>query len=85
MFKVPSTRTDFWLTKIKSNRSRDALKETLLLEEGWRICYVWECALRGRNKLDDETVLARFNTWLSSPVPKIEIMDSGYRLQHSAP
>lgn len=43
---VPATRTEFWTSKIASNRARDRIKETTLRESGWRIAVVWECALK---------------------------------------
>lgn len=67
MFKVPATRTDFWLEKIGSNRTRDAANEKSLTELGWRTFYVWECKLRGKGSLDDEAILEQFRAWLASP------------------
>lgn len=66
MFKVPATRTEFWLDKIGKNQTRDAAKEALLRVRGVRVLYVWECAIRGRGRLSDEDVLEQFNHWLVS-------------------
>lgn len=57
MFKLPSTRRDFWLKKINGNQRRDLLATDSLLELGWRVLTVWECALRGPGRLEGPTVL----------------------------
>ena len=57
MFKLPSTRRDFWLDKISGNQKRDVLAAASLLERGWRVLTVWECALRGPGRLDEQSIL----------------------------
>lgn len=44
-FKIPKTRTEFWLKKIDGNRNRDAKVSLELAEMGWRVLVVWECML----------------------------------------
>lgn len=51
LFKVPATRTEFWLEKIGKNVERDRRDISRLQELGWRVLIVWECALRGRGSL----------------------------------
>ncbi|WP_081493053.1 very short patch repair endonuclease [Bradyrhizobium yuanmingense] len=46
IFKWPSTRAEFWRTKINGNALRDEKNIGLLLADGWRVSVVWECALR---------------------------------------
>lgn len=43
---TPSTRNEFWTQKLDANRARDIASHERLLNEGWRIAVVWECALR---------------------------------------
>ena len=43
----PSTRPDFWRQKFKNNVERDRRTRGELLEAGWRVAIVWECAVRG--------------------------------------
>ncbi|MFW0765545.1 very short patch repair endonuclease [Trabulsiella odontotermitis] len=64
LFKVPATRTDFWLEKIGKNVTRDERDIALLIEQGWRVLVVWECALRGRKKLSDDALTARLEEWI---------------------
>lgn len=66
LFKVPATRTEFWLEKIGKNVERDGRDVTRLLSAGWRVLLVWECALRGREKLSDAAITERLEEWLCS-------------------
>lgn len=68
-FKVPSTRTDFWLAKINGNRSRDSAQRKALLEQGWRVLRVWECALRGKKADTLELTIDSISAWLISKSP----------------
>lgn len=47
---VPATRTQFWKSKISANQMRDSAAAFMLLESGWRVATVWECALRVKPK-----------------------------------
>ena len=49
--KVPATRPDFWAAKLQANVERDQRAFENLTTMGWRVLYVWECAIR-----DHETV-----------------------------
>lgn len=73
LFKVPSTRTEFWLAKIGQNRARDAINEQSLISAGWRVLRVWECALRGKGKIGPDTLVAKFEEWLASEEESGEI------------
>ena len=42
---TPATRTDFWQAKFTANVARDRSSRQRLLECGWRVAIVWECAL----------------------------------------
>ncbi|MFD9901935.1 very short patch repair endonuclease [Mesorhizobium sp. NPDC059025] len=73
LFRLPSTRQDFWLAKVDGNKQRDALAESHLVSEGWRVGAIWECALRGRNALPFEDVIELCAHWLKSDAPLMEI------------
>jgi len=45
-FKVPKTRPDFWLAKIRANQMRDESVVSQLNQSGWHVILVWECATR---------------------------------------
>ncbi len=44
--KSPSTRPEFWNTKLDSNVERDRKNLEALEEMGWRVLTVWECELK---------------------------------------
>ena len=64
LFKVPATRTDFWLEKIGKNVARDNRDLSTLLAQGWRVLIVWECALRGRLRRNDADLTERLEEWI---------------------
>ncbi len=45
-FKVPATRTEWWLDKIEGNKKRDIETVRKLTELGWKVITVWECELK---------------------------------------
>ena len=46
---MPKTNVEFWQQKFRRNRERDEANVARLLEAGWSVLVVWECALkRGR-------------------------------------
>lgn len=42
----PATRPDFWQAKFRENIERDGRTKRRLLQAGWRVAIIWECALR---------------------------------------
>jgi DNA mismatch endonuclease (patch repair protein) len=66
MFRWPSTNADFWQRKITTNRANDSKAAAGLKELGWRVLTIWECALRGRGRMNTTTLLARVARWLLS-------------------
>ena len=64
LFKIPATRTEFWLEKIGKNALRDKRDIARLVEQGWRVLVVWECALRGKNKLQEGALRDRLEEWI---------------------
>jgi DNA mismatch endonuclease (patch repair protein) len=61
---VPRTRSEFWKEKISSNRLRDLRTLKALMNDGWRVAIVWECAVRGRGKMDVAHLSSRLSEWL---------------------
>jgi DNA mismatch endonuclease, patch repair protein len=55
-YKVPKTRTQWWLNKINSNKANDAKAVKALEKEGWKVITVWECRLK--NKKTEKTLTA---------------------------
>lgn len=73
LFRWPSTREGFWRTKIERNRAVDLRTETDLVTAHWRQGVVWECALKGREKLPVDEVITACAKWLRSDAPRLEI------------
>ena len=65
--KAPATRPEFWETKISGNIARDRRVVANLIEGGWRVLIIWECALRGASKLTEEEVLAPAASFVREP------------------
>ena len=67
LFRLPGTRTEFWKEKIDINRSRDAKVLNQLHAESWRICIVWECAIKGKPQLQIiDSTINKIVEWLRS-------------------
>jgi DNA mismatch endonuclease (patch repair protein) len=64
LFKMPQTRTEFWQKKINDNIRRDLVTKDNLLKTGWRIAIVWECALKGKQKLSYDKLIDNLSMWL---------------------
>ncbi|RWU07966.1 DNA mismatch endonuclease Vsr [Pseudidiomarina gelatinasegens] len=67
LFKLPSTRKEFWKAKLLENRSRDMTAQSELLAQGWKVIIVWECSLKGKNKLSLLDVTERLEEFLTVP------------------
>lgn len=65
LFRLPDTRRAFWSEKIAGNQERDARITNALVGNGWRVCTVWECALRGPRRLGLSEVAERVSAWLN--------------------
>lgn len=47
-FRIPKMRTEWWRDKLMRNRERDGDNLAGLIDLGWNVVVVWECALRDR-------------------------------------
>ena len=79
LFKVPATRTAFWMEKIDGNVERDKRSVAELSAAGWKVLIVWECALRGKTKLEAEALGSRLEEWLFAGQGNAEIDWRGIR------
>lgn len=43
--RIPKTRRDYWLPKLRGNRRRDAVNLNRLKISGWSTLVIWECQL----------------------------------------
>ncbi len=74
-FRFPHSNQDFWRAKFMRNRERDAATISYYKDQCWRICVVWECAIRGKKiRQKIENVAGQISLWLEEPdEPFLEI------------
>lgn len=82
-FKIPQTRSEFWVDKIGKNQFRDALQENALRALGWRVLIVWECAVRSMKREKSTQLVDLIAMWLINGSEYFQIdenaMESGFR------
>ena len=62
---IPSTRREFWETKLTGNKIRDGKNLIMLEKEGWNVVTIWEC------EIEDNLELA------ISPLIKLLLQEAG--------
>lgn len=67
---TPRSNVDFWEAKFQRNVERDKECATALLDSGWRLATVWECALQ-KPPCDD--VLEALIYWLRGSSQELTI------------
>lgn len=72
MFRLPATRTEFWLKKIEQNRARDLATFGALQRDGWRVLTIWECAVRGPARLGLHEVAQQSRNFIFGSIPNID-------------
>jgi DNA mismatch endonuclease (patch repair protein) len=65
-YRVPKTNSEYWRTKITSNRRRDRLVNRHLRRSGWTVVRFWESNLR-----DEQTVVAKLRLLVGATEPKV--------------
>ncbi|WP_283147489.1 very short patch repair endonuclease [Silvimonas soli] len=76
-FKVPKTRTAFWLDKIAHNRARDEREYLALKALGWRVLVVWECAVRAARRDAGFQLVEFIAGWLRGEDEEAQISERG--------
>jgi DNA mismatch endonuclease (patch repair protein) len=66
LFRLPSTRRQFWRAKIRRNAERDVEVALQLEQLGWRHLTIWECAFRGPGQIGVEETANRASRWIMS-------------------
>jgi len=66
--------TDAWEKKFKDNKARDQRVTTQLMESGWRIAIIWECATRKDTVFRE--VVNELDEWIQS---NAQFYESGFR------
>lgn len=56
--RLPTSRSEYWTTKLEGNRLRDLRNKKLLKQQGWSVLEIWECELKNGNAVTRK--LSRF-------------------------
>ncbi len=60
-FTIPKTRTEWWASKINTNKANDAKAVKALKKKGWNVIVIWECKLKGKkNELTLSLLVKKF-------------------------
>lgn len=73
LFRWPATREAFWREKIGRNVARDSQQIADLVQLGWRVAVIRECAIRGRLRHPLPDVVEALSLWLRSGETALEI------------
>lgn len=65
---LPAARRDWWAAKLAATVARDARNAAALAAAGWRVCVVWECALRA----DPGAAARRVRRFLGAPALSLD-------------
>jgi len=66
LFRIPATRQEFWQPKIEHNRLNDQKALEQLLHDRWRVLIIWECSIKGKQRLPVDEVIKTTVEWLQS-------------------
>jgi DNA mismatch endonuclease (patch repair protein) len=66
LFKWPSSNAEFWRKKIDRNREVDGAARKALVDLGWRVLTVWECAMKGSCRISENHIIRKAETWIRS-------------------
>lgn len=78
-YKIPSTHHEFWKEKIRQNRVRDRRNLRAHMEFGWRVAMVWECALKGPGRMDEDVLIRKLARWIPSRSSSLTLTGGGRR------
>ena len=77
LFHWPKSNKHLWRKKLNRNATVDKKNIASLLEGGWRVQVIWECALRGEHRLSEAMLVYRMVRWLMSQSKFSEIRADG--------
>ena len=64
--RQPKDNAAYWRAKIGRNREVDMAVEAALLDAGWRVATVWECAIKGKERKTLTEIIEELSSWLYS-------------------
>jgi len=66
LFKWPANNAEFWRTKIERNVVVDQRHLKALAALDVRVLVVWECAIKGKTRMDPLALAQAITTWVES-------------------
>lgn len=66
LFKWPTSNVNFWRCKIEKTALNDFNNIDALLRLGWRVAIIWECALKGKNRISQSSLYRGLELWILS-------------------
>lgn len=63
--RLPKSRRDYWIPKLRRNTERDAENKKMLQEMGWDVMVIWECETR---KASRDTLCEKITSFLDNGV-----------------
>ena len=73
LFKWPATDSEKWRDKLEKNVVRDAENHKAFVRLGWRVLVIWECALKGPDRLTVFDLGKVAEDWIRGGRPFAEI------------
>lgn len=73
LFVRPAQNSRFWSEKHCINRARDKRTARELSALGWRRLVIWECAIKGKERLEEADLLSRIGEWIRGSEVEAEI------------
>lgn len=71
--KLPEANKEFWQKKIEGNAARDRDNIKKLLNSGLNVLIIWECSLKGREKIPFPDLIDRIICAIKAQNPFTEI------------
>jgi len=73
LFKWPNTNSKFWRDKINANIHRDKIRIAEYSAAGWRCLTVWECAIKGADKIPQSELIEIIKNWIDQGDSNLEL------------
>jgi len=67
---TPASNTDFWLAKFAANVTRDERNLHDLIDLGWRVAIVWECAI---GRIIQQELMNNLQRFLEGQADRMEL------------
>lgn len=83
LFKWPKTRPEFWRKKIERNIQKDSENLDGLQVLEWRVLTIWECTMKGRERIPMDEIVSQTADWLASDKTSMEITGNDSQSQET--